>query len=596
MFDTLRNYIVKIGYDEKHAGSGVIIKNNNFNDSFYIFTAKHLFFAKSEEIRDMKVNDIDIAKISIDNPCFCIQDDIKLEPFEINNEYDFLIIKVSNCRIEENLPTSIFMDEMDSKTNLSIMGFPKIREKKEILSEDKKEKTEYDSYPCTYKHLCENIKHFEINSDKVLTVRDRQGNANEEISGLSGSGVYLTTYDKEVSIVGILIESATGQGIVCFDLRSIIDEIHKKIDINIPRIENQEKKYEKIKQILKKYYSNVEEFREAILDYYPSESENFDKIKNSNTIDELFVVLLKDKWCLYCLLEVLEKPHNLEKFSDTDCSKKREQVLKTRKIETVILKFEENKYRNGYTIHGWLKPDSGSYRNMSVLYNVKFDNNEYKVDLSEYLVRELRGKTLPTPIQLQLILPIELFKVEFKTLKIKLDRSEKEFNRVFDITTRFLDNLKIYSIPNLNTNWKNNSQCYRDNLLEMMGKEFLFHIDNIRIKNMLDCFNNNNKISILSNYSLLNKDTLEEMLDYGLSFTLCPQNEEYDIVNTISFNDEAVTRMKQIIFNFIREIRDNSSIHYIHDDYYDYDEKFLNSFQKSVEYQDTDDDNYLEIS
>jgi len=232
MFDTLRNYIVKIGYDGKHAGSGVIIKKNGFSDSFYIFTAKHLFFDKKMKITEMKIKDI-TKKISIDNPFFDIQDNIKLEPFEINNEYDFLIIKVSNCRIEETLLTNIFMDKMDSKTNLSIMGFPHIRDENE---------TDYNSYPCTYKHICKNEKNFEIDSKKILTVRDKEGNANHEISGLSGSGVYLTTDDKEVSIVGILIESATGQGIVCFDLRSIIDEIHEKIDI-------EEKVYETLRKI-----------------------------------------------------------------------------------------------------------------------------------------------------------------------------------------------------------------------------------------------------------------------------------------------------------------------------------------------------------
>ncbi len=225
MFDTLRNYIVKIGYDKKHAGSGVIIKGNNSSNSFYIFTAKHLFFDKSKEIWDMHVNDIATNKINIKNPCIAFKDDIKLELVEINNEYDFLIIQVSNCRIEENLPTNIFMDDMNIETNLSIMGFPHIRDKK---------KTEYDSYSCTYKHICNNEKHFEIDSKRILTVRDKEGNANHEISGLSGSGVYWTSINKEVSIVGILIESATGQGIVCFDLRKIIDEIHDKIDLVIP--------------------------------------------------------------------------------------------------------------------------------------------------------------------------------------------------------------------------------------------------------------------------------------------------------------------------------------------------------------------------
>jgi hypothetical protein len=229
MFNTLRKYIVKIGYDGKHSGSGVII-NNNSNDSFYIFTAKHLFFDKNMKIKDMKVNDMKVnditKKINISSPSFTIDDNVKLEPFEINNEYDFLIIKVSQYNIEENLPINIFMDDMDNKTNLSIMGFPHIRDD---------ESTDYDSYPCTYKHKCNNIKNFEIDSDRILTVRAKEGNANYEISGLSGSGVYLTTENKEISIVGILIESATGQGIVCFDLRTIIDEIHEKIDIVISR-------------------------------------------------------------------------------------------------------------------------------------------------------------------------------------------------------------------------------------------------------------------------------------------------------------------------------------------------------------------------
>ena len=231
MSDLLTKYIVKIEYNLQ-MGSGVIVNNTHFRDYFYIFTAKHIFFESNSKVIDMNSDSIIKKEIRLYNPLFDFNSQIKLEIIDIDSSYDFLIIKISNFSHEilEKCKTHIFEGKLDK--NFLVQGFPAIRDRKD---------TKYDTYYFTFKHTCSNPKYFELDATKSLTVRAKDGNANYETSGLSGSGLFYINSREDIALVGILTNSATNQGIVCFDVREIVKEIENKLGISLPIIKEQKK-------------------------------------------------------------------------------------------------------------------------------------------------------------------------------------------------------------------------------------------------------------------------------------------------------------------------------------------------------------------
>jgi len=496
MFNTLRNYIVKIKYNDKHAGSGIIIKNNNASNNFYIFTAKHIFFEKDIKISDMKINDIRNKKIYIDNPCFNIEDDIKLEPFEINNEYDFLIIKVSNCKIEKELSTNIFMDEMNTNTNLSIMGFPHIRDKEE---------TEYDSYLCTYKHICKNNKHFEINSDRILTVRHKEGNANHEISGLSGSGVYLTTDNQEISIVGILIKSATGQGIVCFDLRTIIDEINDKLDIPIPRKDEDlikaKENLNKLNQIFIEYINDknigIKELLEICKLYLkPLESKSI----NSSSLKTI-INHISNFDSFPCIIKKLFNYDNneIERWL-SDKSLACNEIESQEAYMSLIFKSKHEKNKYNVTILG---------KNLSTIpnENSSLDINLSNEDSKKEFISKIIDKIGSSNPKVDLILPIELMNEDISLWEYKFNQSLSRLSRLNIRYVSRYDNYKMMK-QLIDSQWEQIST-------KVIEKQSLYPIDS---KSCLKKVGNNMYESGLASKLLLEKEHFEFIFKTNMSY------------------------------------------------------------------------------
>ena len=219
--DEIKKYIVKITYNTK-LGSGVIVPISSTKEFFYIFTAKHTFFEEGMSIEDMKVEEIEDCIVmknpKIDN-IIVKKEDIQSN---INKEYDLLIFRIStelNPKIKELKPISIFSDKF---TSCTIMGYPKIRDKKD---------TQFDTFFCSYKHKNEKSYLFEMDSNKKLaSYRDKDGNPNSNIAGVSGSGVFVQGSTEELYLVGIQIQSATLDSLIAIDLRKIFDELNEKLD------------------------------------------------------------------------------------------------------------------------------------------------------------------------------------------------------------------------------------------------------------------------------------------------------------------------------------------------------------------------------
>jgi len=342
--------------------------------------------------------------------------------------------------------------------------------------------------------------------------------------------------------------------------------------------------FTEIKQTLQNHYKgNFNKFKEAVLSYTHSDKSIFGEMVKSNSFNELFILLLQNKKCISCLFQALQEEHDfLEKIEDNYCNDLKYEASKSRIVKQIVLQIEleDKKSLKKSSLKGWFKLDSNIYREIEKIEKIDFreleDDENYRTQLPEYLSRQLQGMVYNKPLELQLILPIKLFSVEFKNLEIELKDEfgdivfrKKELNRYFNISTRFLDNVKNYATPLKIRDWKTNSKYYKQCCHNDINKNLLHTIEQKVDITKLDGFNNNGYISVVSNHTLLEEDILLDILSYGLPFVVCPQDSEYGITDEIELIGNKVEEIKKVVFNFTRDVRDKHSIHYIHDDYYD---------------------------
>ena len=220
MNNTIKKYIVKIKYKD-FGGSGVIVPLTTTKEYFYIFTAKHTFFAEDTKIIDMNLNKIE-DDITIENP---IEGSINVNKTnilpDINEEYDLLVFRIKkedNPQINLE-PISVFSDDFKECV---VMGYPNAREDKD---------TPFDTFNCFYKQENNESYTFEMDSFKLLTThRDINLNPKDTMAGISGSGVYVKGNSGALYLVGIQIQSATHNALIAIDLRKIFDELNSKLN------------------------------------------------------------------------------------------------------------------------------------------------------------------------------------------------------------------------------------------------------------------------------------------------------------------------------------------------------------------------------
>ena len=328
-----------------------------------------------------------------------------------------------------------------------------------------------------------------------------------------------------------------------------------------------------LKDLLTNYLHNPTPLKEAMLDYIPMDSFQYDSILDAYLFDELFDILLKemDGGYLYCVLHGLGiEERYIEAFGDSRKCKKN-----SRSISRVLLLVEpdSNKGILACNIDIWylIGVEHRHYKNLK---NVNFKEREaYEGRLSTILAKIKKEKRCSQSIEMQLIIPNELFdsKYDFKNLKIKfesdgfLDSIEESWSTYFDISTKFFNRYKFFSIDHQSIIWwKEKSKRYNSLVLEGLNPSIRCFDE--REVNPFKSSLHRDKQFFFSNKSLLEKGYINKILEIGYPFVVCPQQGEHDI-GMMNIEDRPVRKIKSELFIQFNKI--NSTIHYIHDDAYD---------------------------
>ena len=327
-----------------------------------------------------------------------------------------------------------------------------------------------------------------------------------------------------------------------------------------------------IYQILKEKFPIPKAFKKAILTYLKNDSLNFDKIQPLEYNQKLFQKLLEEKECLYCLLKVLnlhEKySHRVKKVEN--CKAYREEIAKKREIKSIILVVQnstDNKI-NDCTINCHQEKSDGVYNlNFAYLFNIDFSKDgNYQEEIGKIL------STVPTTndvLELKLILPEELFKVDFYTIKVKTKFSEKNILEVFNISKKILMRFTHYRENGYFERWEKNQKNF-NNLKSASMEEHTFLIDK---KEKIPYFGktltqgeviDKEKIEYLavhSHYALVEINHIMNMVEWGVPIVLSAKEDE---VFEVSWQECCVEDMKLVVSNHINY---NQNRLFIHDNY-----------------------------
>ena len=228
--DILKKCIVRLKYEStidtekfEGSGSGAIVhldKNKQKRDYFYIFTAKHTFFKDNTNNEDMDESKINLNNISIFDFKNKKTDSKVVSIIGINKKYDFVILVVKKATYPLPEIPSLPIYEDDFK-DCKICGFP---------SSKKLDKNTSILFDCTYSMRDDVHDTYEVKSNILLTIDGENLNANTEISGLSGSGVFVESATGKPYLAGIQIQTASHNSLVCLDIRILAREINEALE------------------------------------------------------------------------------------------------------------------------------------------------------------------------------------------------------------------------------------------------------------------------------------------------------------------------------------------------------------------------------
>jgi hypothetical protein len=230
--DILKKCIVRLEYKStidtdkfEGSGSGAIVhldKKEKERDYFYIFTAKHTFFKdniNNEDMDESKINPNNISIFDFNNQEIHSK---VLSIIGIDVKYDFLILVVEKTTYSLPKIPSLPIYEDDFK-ECKICGFP---------SSKKPDKNTSILFDCTYSMRDDVSDTYEVKSNTILTIDGANLNANTEISGLSGSGVFVESATGKPYLAGIQIQTASHNSLVCLDIRILAREINDALASN----------------------------------------------------------------------------------------------------------------------------------------------------------------------------------------------------------------------------------------------------------------------------------------------------------------------------------------------------------------------------
>jgi tetratricopeptide (TPR) repeat protein len=213
--DKIKKYIVKISYSSE--GSGVIV-NTKDDRYFYILTAKHTFFTHTDNEK-MDVNEIIKEKIKIidSKGKNILLGDKPIETIiGIEKKYDFLILVIKKDKQINVESLSIYEDDFKE---CKICGYPNSK-----INDDNKAIL----LPCNYNIRHEEKYTYEVNSNILLETLFNL-NANENMKGISGSGVFVESATGKLYLAGIQIQTASHNSLVCLDIRILAREINEAL-------------------------------------------------------------------------------------------------------------------------------------------------------------------------------------------------------------------------------------------------------------------------------------------------------------------------------------------------------------------------------
>jgi len=252
--------------------------------------------------------------------------------------------------------------------------------------------------------------------------------------------------------------------------------------------------YKELKERLKAYYkkddatiqTQLYAFKRDILRYYPDGNNNYANIKKSQSIDELFTILIKDEadGYLYCILKSLGIEHNaLETLKTIECKEV------TKKIETIITIVTIDKNKGTCKAEFYNQFTNATMEHHSTVEDTtweKFYNEEFKIKLQDILHFAHIDK-----VELQLIVPFRILpEIEFENNMIQLPVEgydlELGWNKCFNVTIKIQERLQDYASESNHyvSSWKAKTSNYQSCLYSTIdSKSYRGSVTNLSMNN-----------------------------------------------------------------------------------------------------------------
>lgn len=350
-------------------------------------------------------------------------------------------------------------------------------------------------------------------------------------------------------------------------------------------------KIHRLKNEIKIHYQNkiadeerqIATFRYDILRYYPRVKEKiYNTIRESTTMDELFMALLKDEkgGYLYCILKFLKiEDDYLINFKG---AKKCNEI--TSKIESVIVVVEgSTNNSNRYTGDIYCGLDNDKVEHYEYIEECAW-NELYQIEIKRVL-EEILTLNCTSKMELQMVLPIKLMSSEFKNEKVYVGKVEgipfdEAWGREFNIITKFHSRLKGYvsESDKYFEAWEVNLKRYLNALEDTIGSKSypLPSID--KVSNFCD----NDALFLLSEKSLIDDNPLVQLYVLGVPFMITTQNGKCNFTTHEKYREWKESKVKEIkpsSYRFINELP--QELHFLCDD--GYSNSFLKAFQNEGE-------------
>lgn len=350
-------------------------------------------------------------------------------------------------------------------------------------------------------------------------------------------------------------------------------------------------KIHRLKNKIKMHYQNkiadeetqIATFRYDILRYYPRVKEKiYNTIRESTTMDELFMALLKDEkgGYLYCILKFLkiEDDYVINFKGAKECNEI------TSKIESIIVVVEgSTNNSNRYTADIYCGLDNDKVEHYEYIEECVW-NELYQVEIKRVL-EEILALNCIAKMELQMVLPIKLMSSEFKNEKVHVGTVEgipldEAWGREFNIITKFHSRLKGYvsESDKYFEAWEVNLKRYLNALEDTIGSKSYSLPSIDQISNFCD----NDALFLLSEKSLIDDNPLVQLYVLGVPFMITTQNDECNFTTDEKYTEWKESNVKEIkpsSYRFINEIA--QELHFLCDD--GYSDSFLKAFQNKGE-------------